>query len=285
MVNPTKIVTASPKPQTLADADEHVVAFGTNKIRYVTVGEGDSTIVFIHGWACNLNFWREQISALADKAKLVLIDLPGHGQSDKPNTSYTMDFLARAVVSVLRDAQIEKAILVGHSMGAAVMCRIFQQAPDKVAALVSVDGLLCRLPGTAEEARMFISQFCVPEYLQHAEKFISDFFPYPGTEKLRDEVMAEMLATPQYVMAGEAEGMVSLEQPDWALQNVGVPVLVLNARNPWWSARFQHYVQTLSSQVDYRTFDGVGHFLMLEKPPEFNANLIEMLRKFDLIAK
>lgn len=285
MGNNTSSVMASLKPKTFVDGEEHVVSFGTNKVRYVTVGEGRSTIVFIHGWACNLNFWREQIPALADTARLVLIDLPGHGQSDKPNTSYTMDFLARAVVSVLRDAQIEKAILVGHSMGAAVMCRVYQQAPEKVAALVSVDGLLCRLPGTAEEARMFIGQFCVPEYLQHAEKFISDFFPYPGTERLRDEVVTEMLATPQYVMAGEAEGMVGLDQPDWALQNVGVPVLVLNARNPWWSARFQHYVQTLSSQVDYRTFDGVGHFLMLEKPADFNANLVEMLRKFDLIAK
>jgi pimeloyl-ACP methyl ester carboxylesterase len=214
-----------------------------------------------------------------------LIDLPGHGQSDKPNTAYTMDFLARAVVAVLRDAQVEKATFVAHSMGAAVMCRVYAQVPEKVAALVSVDGLLCRPPGTAEQARMFIGQFCVPEYLQHAKKFISDFFPYPGTEQLRDQVVAEILVTPQYVMAGTAEGMVGLDQPDWALEKVGVPVLVLNARSPLWNDRFQYYVRSLSAQTDYRMFDGVGHFLMLEKPAEFNANLTEMLRKFDLISK
>ncbi|HEY2329877.1 MAG TPA: alpha/beta hydrolase [Verrucomicrobiae bacterium] len=280
----TIAATASPRSKTLACGQSHTAAFGTNKIHYVTLGEGSHTVVFIHGWACNLNFWREQAPALADKARLVFIDLPGHGRSDKPNTAYTMDFLARAVVAVLRDAGVEKAALVGHSMGAAVMCRAYSQAPEKVAALVSVDGLLCPLPGTAEEARMFIGQFCVPEYLQHARKFISDFFPHPGTEKLRDEVVAEMLVTPQYVMAGAAEGMAGPDQPDWSLQNVGVPVLVLNARSPWWNARFQHYVQTLSSRVDCRTLDGVGHFLMLEKPAEFNANLVEMLRKFDLLA-
>jgi pimeloyl-ACP methyl ester carboxylesterase len=60
---------------------------------------------------------------------------------------------------------------------------------------------------------------------------------------------------------------------------------VLNARSPLWNDRFEHYVKTLSSHVDYRMFDGVGHFLMLEQPAKFNANLIEMLQKFDLIAK
>jgi len=69
------------------------------------------------------------------------------------------------------------------------------------------------------------------------------------------------------------------------LQNVEVPVLVLNARGPLWNDRFEHYVKTLSSRVDYRMFDGVGHFLMLEQPAKFNANLIAMLQSFDLIAK
>lgn len=285
MVNSTSPATASLKLQTLAGGKEHFVSFGTNRVRYVSLGEGSATLVFIHCWGGNLGLWREQVPALAARARLVLIDLPGHGQSDKPNTAYTMDFLARAVVSVLREIGVEKVILVGHSMGAAVMCRVFQQAPDKVAALVSVDGLLCRPPGTAEQSRMFIGQFCVPEYLTHAKKFISDFFPYPGTEKLRDEVLAEILVTPQYVMAGTAAGMVGADQPDWALQNVEVPVLVLNARGPLWNDRFEHYVKTLSSRVDYRMFDGVGHFLMLEQPAKFNANLIEMLQSFDLIAK
>ena len=282
---PSSAAMAAPRGKTLAAGQSHTVAFGINKVRYVTLGEGGHTLVFIHGWGCNLNFWREQVSTFSDKARLVFIDLPGHGQSDKPNTAYTMDFLARAVVAVLRAAGAEKAVLVGHSMGAAVMCRVYAQVPEKVAALVSVDGLLCHPPGTAEQAKKFIGQFRVPEYLAHAAKFISDFFPYPGTEKLRDEVVAEVLLTPQYVMAGAAEGMVGLEQPDWALPNAGVPVLVLNARGPLWNDRYEQYARSLSPQVDYRMFDGVGHFLMLENPAEFNASLAGMLRKFDLIAK
>ena len=267
------------------NGESHVVAFGTNKVRYVTLGAGDATLVFIHGWACNLNFWREQAPAFVDKAKLVFIDLPGHGKSDKPNTAYTMDFLARAVVAVLRDIRAEKVVLVGHSMGAAVMCRVYQQMPEKVAALVSVDGLMCRPPGTPDLARQFVGQFCVPEWQAHARKFFSTFFPYPGTEKLRDQVVADMLATPQYVIASEAENIASPEQPDWALPGVEVPLLVLNARSPLWSERYEQYVKSLSSQVDYHVYDGVGHFLMLEKPAEFNTNLTEGLQKFGVLPK
>jgi pimeloyl-ACP methyl ester carboxylesterase len=262
-----------------------MVAFGTNKIHYVTMGEGLSTLVFIHGLACNLNFWREQAAAFAGQARLVFIDLPGHGQSDKPNTSYTFDFLARAVVAVLRDARVDKAVFVGHSMGAAVLCRVYQQSPEKVAAIVSVDGLLCRPPGTPEQAALFVAQFRVPEHAAHTRRYFGAFFTRPGTEALRDEVIAEMLTTPQYVMVSEAESIAGPGQPDWALQNVEVPVLVLNAPGAWWGERYRHYVESLSARVDYRMFDGAGHFLMLEKPAEFNASLAGMLQKFGLLPK
>ena len=117
----------APKPKTLADGKSHFASFGTNKVHYVTVGGGRQTIVFVHCWAGNLGFWREQVPALADKARLVLIDLPGHGQSDKPHTAYTMDYFASAVLAVMRDAHVDKATLVGHSMGGAVICRVYGQ--------------------------------------------------------------------------------------------------------------------------------------------------------------
>jgi pimeloyl-ACP methyl ester carboxylesterase len=273
------------KPKTLADGESHFVSFGTNKVHYVTVGHGRQTIVFIHCWAGNLGFWREQVPALADKARLVLIDLPGHGQSDKPHTAYTMDFFASAVLAVMSDAHVDKATLVGHSMGGAVVCCVYRQAPEKVTALVSVDGLLRRLPGILGQAREFAAQFGTPDYREHVKQLVDSFFPVPGTEALRDQVLSEVLATPQYVMAGAMEGMFGPDQPDWDLKRVNVPVLVINARSPMWNADYESYVHSLSPQTDYRMMDGVGHWLMLEKPAEFNATLTDLLRQHDLMAQ
>lgn len=134
----------SRKVQTRALAKSHFARLGTNKVHYLTAGKGDRTIVFVHCWAGNSGFWREQLPALADKARLILVDLPGHGQSDKPRGDYSMDFFASAVLAVMRDARVDRATLIGHSMGVAVICRVHAQAPGKVAALVAVDGLLRR---------------------------------------------------------------------------------------------------------------------------------------------
>jgi pimeloyl-ACP methyl ester carboxylesterase len=269
----------------VADVQSHFVSVGENRIHYVTAGKGSRAIVFIHCWAGNLGFWREQVHALAEQARLVLIDLPGHGQSDKPQTAYTLDFFAGAVLAVLRDAGVDKAVFIGHSMGAAVLCRVHHQAPEKFAALVSVDGLLCRPPGTSAEAQALVGSFASPRYLEHARRFIGTFFPVPGAEALRERVTSEMLATPQHVMLGAMMGMFGPDQPDWILRKVDVPLLVVNAPSSLWNDGYENYVRSLSPRSDYVLMDGASHFLMLEKPAEFNAVVMAGLRKHDLIAK
>ena len=265
------------------DAASHYANFGTNKIHYVVDGGGAHTVVFVHCWAGNQSFWREQAPALAGRARLILIDLPGHGQSDKPHTAYSMDYFAEAVLAVMNDAHVDKATLVGHSMGAPVICRVYHQAPERVAALVSVDGLLRRPRATPEQAEQFVGQFRGPDYREKTRQFINMVFPVPGTEALRDRVLTEMLETPQYVMVGAMEGMFGPDQPDWDIRHADVPVMVINAPNPMWTDNYKDYVRSLSSRTDYRVIDGTGHWLMLEKPAEFNTALVAMLRQFDLI--
>jgi pimeloyl-ACP methyl ester carboxylesterase len=276
---------APQKARTPAGGQSCSVQFGVNNIHYVTVGEGRHTIVFVHCWAGNLGFWREQIPALADQARLVLIDLPGHGLSDKRPAAYNMDYFAGAVLAVMRDAGVDQATLVGHSMGGPVIYRVYEQAPEKVAALVVVDGFLRRPRATPGEAGKFIAQFRAPEYREYTRRFFGAMFPVPGTEALRDRVLSEMLATPQSVMFGAMEGMFGPDQPDWDLKPVPVPVLVINAKGPMCDAGDEKHIRSLSPRTDYRVMDGVGHWLMLERPAEFNALLAEMLRKFDLIAR
>jgi pimeloyl-ACP methyl ester carboxylesterase len=273
---------AAPKARSLADGESRSVPFDGNKVHYVTVGEGRNTLVFVHCWAGNLGFWREQVPALADKARLVLIDLPGHGQSDKLPAVYSMDYFARAVLAVMRNARVGKATLVGHSMGGPVIYRVYEQAPEKVVALVVVDGFLRRPKVAPGQAEQFIAQFRTPDYRERIRQFFGPMFP--GTEALRNRILSEMLATPQRVMSDTMEGMFGPGQPDWDLKPANVPVLVISAKGTLYDAEGENYVRSLSSQTDYRVMKNVGHWLMLERPAEFNALLTDMLRKFNLIA-
>ena len=275
--------TTTEKPSSALES--HYVSFGTNRIHYLTTGSGDETLVFVHGWTCNAGFWREQVPALAGKARLMLIDLPGHGKSDKPVTDYTMDFFGEAVLAAMRDAKVKRAALIGHSMGVAVVCRALAKEPDAASALVAVDGLLKRPQVSRERAEGFIGPYRGPGYREHATKFIHSMFPNPGNEALRDRVLAEMLATPQHVMSGAMDGMFGEGQPDWDPAKTSVPAIVINSKNPMWTPEYEAYVRQLSPKTEYRTIEGAGHFLMLEKPAEFNAALVETLEKHGLVRK
>lgn len=261
----------------------HFAKLGTNRVHYAIGGTGEKTLVFVHGWAANLDFWREQTPALLDKAKLVLIDLPGHGKSDKPHTSYTIDYFADAVVVVMRDANVKRATLLGHSMGVAVICRACAKAPETVAALVPVDGLLRKPTVTSEQVEKFVGPFRGAGYREHTTNFITSMLTNPGTEALRDRVLADVLATPHHVMSSAMEGMFGEAQPNWDLKKVDMPVLIINAKNPMWTDEYQAYAKGLSPKGEYRVIEGPGHFLLLEKPAEFNAVLLELLRKYNLI--
>jgi pimeloyl-ACP methyl ester carboxylesterase len=269
--------------ESFAAATSYFAPFGTNKVHYVAVGKSRKVMVFVHGWSCNAGFWREQVPAFADKARLILIDLPGHGRSDKPHTDYTMDFFASAVLAVLRQEHVHRAILVGHSMGVAVICRVHAQSPDKVAALVAVDGFLRtrRLP--REQSEKFIAPYRTEDYREQVKKSVNAMFPTPGTEALREQVLSEMLATPHYVILSMVETPWDPTQPAWDLQNLTVPLLVLNTKSPFYPPEYEAYVHSLSPRTEYRTFDGIGHFIMLEKPAMFNQSLTEMLERFKLL--
>src|SRR6266478_4124666 len=91
------------------------------KVHYTNYGRGDTALFFVHGWSCDETVWSEQAAALAEKIRVITIDLPGHGQSDKPHIAYTMDLYVRAIDAVLRDANVGSVILVGHSNGTPVV--------------------------------------------------------------------------------------------------------------------------------------------------------------------
>ena len=273
------------KARTLADGQSHFAPFGGGKLHYVTVGEGKHTLVFVHCFAGNLGFWRDQVPAFANQARLVLLDLPCHGQSGQLPDTCTMDYFASAVLAVIRHAGVKRATLIGHSMGGPVIYCVYKQAPEKVAALVVVDGFLRRPTVAPEQARKFIAPFGSPEYREHTRQIFGPMFPIPGTEALRERILSEMLATPQSAMFGAMEGMFGPNQPDWDLKRVNVPVLAIIAKGSLWDADNAKYVHSLSAQTDYRVMDGVGHWLMLERPAEFNVLLADMLRKFNLIGE
>src|SRR6516162_5500301 len=74
----------------LDKAESRSAKSGEAKVHYKSLGEGDTAVVFVHGWCCDHTVWRERAAALSGKARLIFVDLPGYGKSEKPKIDYTM---------------------------------------------------------------------------------------------------------------------------------------------------------------------------------------------------
>jgi pyruvate dehydrogenase E2 component (dihydrolipoamide acetyltransferase) len=105
------------------------------KVRFAKRGEGETTIILIHGFGGDLDNWLFNIDALAEQAAVYAFDLPGHGQSSKAIPDPTLHGLSQALVALMDNTRVATAHLVGHSVGGAIAMQTAIDAPDRVQSL------------------------------------------------------------------------------------------------------------------------------------------------------
>jgi pimeloyl-ACP methyl ester carboxylesterase len=252
------------------------------KIHYTEYGAGENALLFVHGWSCDETFWTGQATALGAKFHVITIDLPGHGQSDKPQIAYTMDLYARAIDAVLRDAKVKAATLVGHSNGTPVIRQFYRKFPEKTRALVIVDGAL-RPFGDKAMMEKFVARLKAPNYEENAGKIIDSMTSPIQDAALREKIKVTMLRTPQYVAASEFDS--TLDPELWKPDKITVPVLMILAKQLAWSAEYEQFVHGIVPDLDYQTWEGVSHFLMMEKAEKFNSAVVAFLETHQLPGK
>jgi len=263
-----------------AEIEDHFAKFDDAKIHYLSTGKGEEALVFVHGWTCNADFWRPQLNDFPGM-HLIAVDLIGHGQSDKPKVPYTMEFFARSVEAALRDAKVKRAVLVGHSMGTPVIRQFYRLFPEKTAGLVIVDGAL-RLAFGKEQMDQFMAPMRA-NYQGSAPAMVEGILGPLKDEKLRAEIKKAMLATPDYVGISAFEGMA--DEKIYAKDPIKVPMLAILANSPFWQPDTEAFLRSLAPQLEYKMWDGVSHFLMMEKPKEFDQEVQAYLMKYKLLGK
>ena len=113
---------------------------GGKRLRYLDLGTGDGPpIVFVHGFGADLNTWMFNQPALAEKHRTIALDLPGHGGSTKAlGTAIDASGLAADIAAALDALGIERAHLVGHSMGGAIALAFAAAHPERAASLTLI---------------------------------------------------------------------------------------------------------------------------------------------------
>lgn len=252
------------------------------RVHYVNYGKGDEALVLIHGWSQSADAWRDNVADLGKRNRVIVVELPGHGQSDKPQTTYSMDYFARAVEAVMRDAKVKRAVLAGHSMGTPVARQFYRKYPDKTVGIVIVDGSL-RPFGDKAMIDQMMAGFRGPKY-QDAVNQMMGFIAGPNLSvEVKQRITSASMNTPQHVLVSAFEGM--LDDSIWGADKINVPVLAIMAKTVLLPPDAEESFRAIAPQLDFQIFDGVGHFLMMEKPKEFDAAVIQWLDKNKLLGK
>ncbi|MCY4136432.1 MAG: alpha/beta hydrolase [bacterium] len=121
-------------------------------LHYVTAGEGPP-VVLLHGWPETWFAWRKQLPALAEHYSLIVPDLRGYGDSDKPATGYDKRQMASDISELCRQLGHKKVAAVGHDRGARVVTRWAKDEPGYIDRVVVMDNIPTRIVFEAMNGR------------------------------------------------------------------------------------------------------------------------------------
>jgi pimeloyl-ACP methyl ester carboxylesterase len=249
-------------------------------IAYETFGRGDPALVFVHGWCCDRGYWREQVGHFFPKYQVVTIDLGGHGASGRGRTNWTVEAFAEDVKAVVEKLDLSRCILIGHSMGGAVIVEAARRMPGRIIGLIGVD-TFSNVELVLDETQ--IQAFMKPlreNFAKGTRDFIAAYMFTEQTDTtLSRRIVDDMASAPSTVGLSAMENllrynlMVALKDMRLPIQCVNSSLFPLN-----YDGGRRH---AASFEVNF--MDGVGHFPMLEKPQEFNQKLENAIQK--LVAK
>jgi pimeloyl-ACP methyl ester carboxylesterase len=211
--------------------------------------------------------------AFDDDYRVIALDLPGHGQSGSPaDGEFSMELFARAVEAVRAEAGADRIVLVGHSMGAPVIRRYALDFPERVAGLVAVDGPL--------DVRGFGGRGGGPAFAvttEMRENMIRGMFVPETPPALQQHILDMMLGAPDATAAGAMGAMFN--QGAGANEVVQAPALAVVAGTA--DLPNAETMRAVVPNFEATQVAGTGHFLMMEKPAEFNRLLSEFLEQID----
>jgi pimeloyl-ACP methyl ester carboxylesterase len=242
-------------------------------ITYSTTGAGDVAVVFVHGWSCDRSYWDEQIAAVSARYRVVRVDLAGHGESGLGRQQYTMRAFGKDVAAVTDALDLRPVVLVGHSMGGTVGVEAARIVPDRVIGLIGIDTLQRPAFGLSDEQ---IEGFLAPfhaDFSRQTDTFVRNMFPADADSVLVARIAGDMASAPPAV-AISAMGELLSHDLGPALAELDLPIRCLNAER--WPADLPAWAE-YTGGYEVEVMSGVGHFLMLEQPAEFNRRLLTII--------
>lgn len=288
---------------TLGSAWQHQF-IKTNNIRLhcVTQGQGE-LVLLLHGFPEFWYSWRYQIPVLARHFKVVVPDLRGYNDSDKPNGGYDLDTLTEDIRGLISSLGYVRAHIVGHDWGGSIAWHLAQQFPEYLNRLAILNAphphrFLQELSSNVDQLRRswYVLLFQIPglpEWLiqQNLKEFVKNFFQGEAIRKAaftaeNTKIYQEALAKPGVLAAAINYYRHLLSSDNWWHQwqrtpkPINVPTLVLwGEEDSLLSRKFTEGLDRLiAAPFQLKFIPHCGHWIQQEVPQTVNRELLKFLR-------
>jgi pimeloyl-ACP methyl ester carboxylesterase len=235
-------------------------------------GRGRPTFVFVHGWCCDHTHFAPQLEHFARRHRAIGIDQRGFGASDKPEQDYTIEGFADDLAWVCRELEVERPVVVGHSLGGAIALAMAARHPDLPAALVLCDpAIFLPTEGPIDE---MLAALASPAYRAIAEQFVaSRLFIDSDDARQKARIVEQMLRTPQHVMHSTLYHLLGFDV-EAAARACRAPVLCIEAANPFVD---RERFRAACPQLRMAQTPAVGHFHQLLAPDDVNGLIADFV--------
>lgn len=269
---------ASNRPSVKHDV---ALSFDSERIAYNVIGNGNTTLIFVHGWSCDGRYWHKQVPAFANEYQIITVDLAGHGHSSLNRSNFSTLSFAKDVKAVIDKENVNKAILVGHSMGGGVITEVTRLMPEKIVGIIGIDALKNVGDIIHQSAVDDIAKPFETDFKSATKEFVSLMLPKTADQQLATWLIEDMSSAPKDIALSAFRnhlGQYVNGEAAAVFKDITTPVVSIDAKVwPTMPDKNRKHIN------DYQLFyiEDTGHFPMLEKPEEFNTllkkaiNLIE----------
>jgi non-heme chloroperoxidase len=244
-----------------------VVLPGGIRLNYVHGGPDDGpAVIMLHGFSDSSFSFSRVLPLMPAHLRVVAVDQRGHGQSDRPASGYSMDVFASDLLALMDALLIDRATLVGHSMGSFVARAAAEKAPDRITRLVLIGTALSPRNASVAELRAAIDGLTDPVDETFIRGFQQSTICRPVPDAFFEQVVAESRRLPAYVWKQVVAGLWDY-QPQWPITR---PTTVLGGdRDAVFTADEQAAVFFATERSTLHLESGIGHTLHWEAPERF----------------
>lgn len=253
--------------------------YKNTKISYTDSGQG-TAIVLLHGFLENKKMWKDYVALFSEKYRVVTIDLLGHGESDSLGYVHSMEDNANAVHEVLEHLKIEKAIVLGHSMGGYVALALAELHPESIKKLVLLNSTSKEDNAEKKLNRTRAIKAVKQNYVSFVSLAVANLFSEDNRTRLAPEIektKVQALKTPLQGIVASLEGMkIRKDREAFLRQNLFPVLLVLGKKDPVLNYE-ENITQIEDTTVVLVSFDD-GHMSHIENKEELKVVLADFFQ-------